>query len=300
MPPRRFKEVFSCRDRLNFLGRSHFYLHSFKILRCQLPEKNPLYSADADDECDIINNPETLLKPQAKSLVCAVCGCKADNRCAKCKGPAYCSKEHQGAHWKDPESPHQKVCVEGQQSEWKREEFRSVLLFEEYEITNETEPEKDKDKEMAKGKMLLKQYQRAEKKRAKKGIKDEFEYDDSFGSATKEVTIDPQFEIFELRVSREPEQVIRFDGDATPLWATSSHQPSADLHEIPACENCGGKRQFEIQIMPQLLFFLKSNDDVKNSIEFGTLAVYTCASSCSASKETQPYLSEFVWRQPPL
>jgi pre-rRNA-processing protein TSR4 len=183
---------------------------------------------------------------------------------------------------------------------WKQREFRSPLLFEEYEVTNDTEPSRDREKEEKKGKLLFKQYQKLEKRRAKKGIKDEYEYDDSFGTATKEVNIDPQFESFELRVSREPEQVLRFDGAPTPLWATSSNQPSADLHEIPACENCGSKRKFELQIMPQLLFFLKSNDDVKNSIEFGTLALYTCAASCKTKKETEPYLSEFVWRQPPV
>lgn len=275
-------------------------MFSFKILRCQLPAENALYTDDATDECDLINDPDTILKPKSRSLLCAVCGCKAEKRCSRCKGPAYCGKEHQAAHWTDPEAPHQKECIEGANSNWKNEDFRSVLLFEEYEVTNDTEPQRDTEKEIAKGKMLLKQYQRAEKKRAKKGIKDEYEYDDSFGTATKEIHIDPQFEKFELRVSREPEQVVRFDGEPTPLWATSSNQPSADLHEIPPCESCGGKRQFELQIMPQLLYFLKSNDDVKNSIEFGTLAVYTCAASCSSKKEGQPYLAEFVWRQPPV
>lgn len=33
-----------------------------------------------------------------------------------------------------------------------------------------------------------------------------------------------------------------------------------DTENIPKCESCGGERQFEFQIMPQLLHYLKVDD----------------------------------------
>ena len=36
----------------------------------------------------------------------------------------------------------------------------------------------------------------------------------------------------------------------------------ARLEEIPKCEHCGKKREFECQIMPQILYYLKVDDGV--------------------------------------
>ena len=35
---------------------------------------------------------------------------------------------------------------------------------------------------------------------------------------------------------------------------------TATAEDIPRCENCGGERQFEFQIMPQLLHFLRVDE----------------------------------------
>ena len=50
-----------------------------------------------------------------------------------------------------------------------------------------------------------------------------------------------------------------------------------------------------MQIMPQLLNFLRLDDSQVDSIDWGTLAVFTCPNSCE--KEGQKYYNEFLWRQ---
>mmetsp|Transcript_25452 Transcript_25452/g.39894 ORF Transcript_25452/g.39894 Transcript_25452/m.39894 type:complete len:83 (-) Transcript_25452:137-385(-) len=58
--------------------------------------------------------------------------------------------------------------------------------------------------------------------------------------------------------------------------------------------------------MPQLLDFLQVSERKKGSkpfsyheLDFGTLAVYSCAQSCSTSEGPAPtYQEEFVWKQP--
>ncbi|GBN32041.1 hypothetical protein AVEN_221815-1, partial [Araneus ventricosus] len=47
-------------------------------------------------------------------------------------------------------------------------------------------------------------------------------------------------------------------------------------------------------VMPQLLNYL-SLDSVQDSIDWGTLAVYTCSKSCE--KGVEAYVKEFVWKQ---
>lgn len=48
-----------------------------------------------------------------------------------------------------------------------------------------------------------------------------------------------------------------------------------------------------LKIMPQLLNHLKV-DSLGESIDWGTLAVYTCADNCGGGNE---YLEEFIWKQ---
>ena len=50
-----------------------------------------------------------------------------------------------------------------------------------------------------------------------------------------------------------------------------------------------------LQVMPQLLSSLGIDDEQDNALDWGTLAVYSCAASCDAK---QAYAEEFVWVQP--
>ena len=51
-----------------------------------------------------------------------------------------------------------------------------------------------------------------------------------------------------------------------------------------------------LQILPQLLNHLDL-DEMGDSVDWGTLAVYTCSESCQTADSGRPYRQEFVWKQ---
>jgi len=103
------------------------------------------------------------------------------------------------------------------------------------------------------------------------------------------------FAEFAARVSWDPEQVLRysFQEGAEPLWPSPSPVPSDS--DIPPCQNCSARRRFEFQVMPQLLLSLDLNEEHDSSLNWGTVAVYSCSASCQG---TAAYLEEFVYVQP--
>lgn len=50
---------------------------------------------------------DTMSSGQPRVNFCAICGVVASSKCAACSLVAYCSKEHQKAHW----SQHKNKCV---------------------------------------------------------------------------------------------------------------------------------------------------------------------------------------------
>lgn len=101
---------------------------SFKVFRVQLPQINafypPIESTD-DKEIDPLSSssdgnmgPATLLAAGGRKTynanekvqrddLCILCGSSGPSRCARCKGPRYCSREHQSLHWKNG---HKEAC----------------------------------------------------------------------------------------------------------------------------------------------------------------------------------------------
>ncbi|NXN12800.1 PDCD2 protein, partial [Indicator maculatus] len=109
--------------------------------------------------------------------------------------------------------------------------------------------------------------------------------------AKHETKDDKIFQMFKEKIAAEPEQIIRYcRGGEGPVWVSGGNIP--EEKDIPNCL-CGAKRIFEFQIMPQLLNHLKV-DSLGESIDWGTLVVYTCAENCSEGNE---YLEEFIWKQ---
>ncbi|KFO11601.1 Programmed cell death protein 2, partial [Balearica regulorum gibbericeps] len=109
--------------------------------------------------------------------------------------------------------------------------------------------------------------------------------------AKHETEEDKIFQMFKEQVAAEPEQIIRYcRGGEGPVWVSGENIP--EEKDIPNCL-CGAKRIFEFQIMPQLLNHLQV-DSLGESIDWGTLVVYTCANNCGEGNE---YLEEFIWKQ---
>lgn len=56
-------------------------------------------------------------------------------------------------------------------------------------------------------------------------------------------------------------------------------------------------RVFEFQVMPQILYYLDLNiGKDSDTLQFGTLCVYTCSKNCISSESA--YLEEFIYCQP--
>lgn len=103
-----------------------------------------------------------------------------------------------------------------------------------------------------------------------------------------------QFANFAAAVAAAPEQVLRycFEPEAVPLWPSPDGVPSS--LDIPECSLCGSPRQFEFQVLPQLLNYLDIDAEAADSADWGVIAVYSCSRSC----HVEGYAEEFAWVQP--
>lgn len=219
----------------------------------------------------------TLEAVESSQPMCAICSLYGDKKCSGCHNVCYCSKEHQVYDWKC--CGHKAICKEGNVGLPVKNKF----LFEEYEVVIEQEPTKLKEEtdkaydiDESRLKDLMKE-QPIDKKLEKE-----------FSKATAN-TVDEYFDKFKKRIKREPNQIIRYCLGGTPLWVSSEN--IATENDIPDCQ-CGSKRQFEFQVLPQMLNYLGIETTV-DSIDWGILCVYTCEQNC----RTEVYKEEFVWKQ---
>ena len=70
------------------------------------------------------------------------------------------------------------------------------------------------------------------------------------------------------------------------------------------CKQCGSECQFELQLMPQIIFLLQeglkcNSDQTLSPVEFGTVLIYTCQQSCWQEGQTQ-FFEEFCLFQPDI
>ncbi|XP_028162472.1 programmed cell death protein 2 isoform X1 [Ostrinia furnacalis] len=254
---------------------------NFVVLRCQLERKNDFYAFEPYDE-----NIEEEFPMDKYPKLCDVCGAKGPSHCSKCKKSYYCSRKHQVLDW---QKGHKGTC---QQQETIKLPYFTVteagksVLFKEWDLAVDEEDEAevsdvDVDKEMDKLRKMM------EEKRA--GTLSNIS-EDELEQYSGKVPEDKVFNKFNKRIARHPEQVLRYDRGGTPLWITGNTE---NVIQIPNCQFCDGERQFEFQIMPQLLNFINVGIDF-NSIDWGILAIYTCKASCNAGPA---YKEEYLIKQ---
>uniref|UniRef100_A0A8C6KMR6 Programmed cell death 2 n=1 Tax=Nothobranchius furzeri TaxID=105023 RepID=A0A8C6KMR6_NOTFU len=225
-----------------------------KVFRSQLSRKNEFYPYEPPPE----ENHDVFTISGVK--LCWVCGCPGNKACSRCHGVTYCGKHHQTLHWKQS---HRRECCKVETSA----DTTSPLLFSESELV--TEPEEDIIKLIFIYFTLIADLEEM---------------------AMHETEDNKTFQQFKKKTSSEPHQVIRYSRGGRPLWVSSQHVPSDE--DILPC-TCGAKRIFEFQVMPQLLNSL-SVDSTGASIDWGTLAIYTCTDSCNHDDR---YYREFIWKQ---
>ncbi|CAC5402962.1 TSR4 [Mytilus coruscus] len=275
--------VFVCR---NVVCCSKNNNENFCVLRSQLPRNNDFYSPEPPKkETD---------GPSAKFYqdLCVVCGLRGSKRCARCQSATYCSKEHQEADWK---TGHKAVCKSNVPTPASAETVSRIKVypdcnFPEYELItepeilpNETEKEKSEEDK-------LKEYEEFMKSKAAESVLPDSAAKDLEKMAVSDNSQDQVFMKFKERIQDEQEQVLRYQRNGMPLWVSECHIPKDG--DIPNC-SCGLPRTFEFQIMPQLLTYLEV-DSLGDSIDWGTLCIYTCSGSCDIGNN---YHKEFLWKQ---
>ena len=133
-------------------------------------------------------------------------------------------------------------------------------------------------------------------------LDEELVFPDDEIAEDSEVDVDKAFLKFQKKISREPEQVLRYarvsyepeGSDPQPLWASNEGKPN-EATDIGPCAACGGRRTFELQVMPQLLNSLGIVHSDPDAIDWGTLLVYSCIANCSSADKF--YHKEAIWRQ---
>ncbi|XP_021812863.1 programmed cell death protein 2-like isoform X2 [Prunus avium] len=259
---------------------------SVKVFRCQLPRDNPFYSSEPPKK------DSTDLPLKAGAALCNWCGSwKGIKRCTGCRRALYCSEKHWVKHSRTGhEHDCQQLRISSQLGDSSSDETTPAVLLKvasnnvwpEYKIIQESESsyETDMPDDTVCTNSLVSSNRKDD---ALMSIAENFEGDDDRKSWAS----------FHERIALAPEQVLRYCRipGAKPLWPVSSGRPSKA--DIPKCSYCAGPLCFEFQIMPQLLFYFNVKNDV-DSLDWATIAVYTCEASCDASVA---YKEEFAWVQ---
>lgn len=263
---------------------------SVKVFRCQLPKSNPFYSSEPPKR-NGVDKPSTTGAP-----LCCWCGSwKGDKICSSCKSARYCSAKHQSMHWR---SGHKNECFKvinspesspssianGKSKVKAAEKHASSSLWPEYEIIIEDECTFDSEISEDDSSLAALAFKNSKMDQTYQFLAEKFEAD-----------IDKNiWASFQERIVKAPEQVLRYcrDPGAKPLWPLSIGRPSEA--DIPSCKYCKLPLSFEFQIMPQLLFYFGVKNEL-DSLDWGTIVVYTCSASCDASVIS--YKEEFAWVQ---
>ncbi|XP_018053321.1 PREDICTED: programmed cell death protein 2 [Atta colombica] len=249
---------------------------NLKVFRSQLNRINNFYPAEPPVEQ---KDWRTDIDVSQWTKTCRICGILAPNHCGKCKVINYCSRVHQVYDWKNG---HKDVCG----TEAKND---NSFLFSEYEIVMETDNttiENDQNEPNSEEKEIEKYNSIIQDGKAGT-FQNEDVNDDLLQMANDEKN--ETFAEFRLKIDNYPDQILRYDRGGKVLYISSHSQ----ITDVPKCPECNGNRQFEFQIMPQLLNFLDLKDVIKN-LDWGILAIFTCKQSCIPKNK---YIKEYIWKQ---
>ncbi|EGC36129.1 hypothetical protein DICPUDRAFT_87536 [Dictyostelium purpureum] len=111
---------------------------------------------------------------------------------------------------------------------------------------------------------------------------------------------DKQLLYFRRILAKDQDQVLRYCRDPNYPIVWVSETDKQNPQEVPCCENCGGNRKFEFQILPPLLYFLGMDQQLMSTIDidFGVLSIYTCENSCKKnSTYKNSLINEFIFKQ---
>ncbi|XP_058082948.1 uncharacterized protein LOC131230939 isoform X2 [Magnolia sinica] len=250
---------------------------SVKVFRCQLPRSNAFYSSNPPKH-DGTDKPS---------------GAGGEKLCSSCRRARYCSEKHQVMHWRSGHKVDcRRISISSQSPSSTDSNSRNTLaeidkvacntLWPEYEIICEDECVFDTEEAETNG-QAISLVSNDHMDETFKSLLDKFKGNDDKRS----------WACFQERIAKAPEQVLRYcrDAKAKPLWPMSSGRPSKA--DIPNCSYCNGPQCYEFQVLPQLLYYFGVTNNT-DSLDWATIAVYTCTASCEASVG---YKEEFAWVQ---
>nr|PIL97070.1 programmed cell death protein 2, c-terminal domain-containing protein [Toxoplasma gondii COUG] len=120
----------------------------------------------------------------------------------------------------------------------------------------------------------------------------------AFQNEEYEAAEDKVLQAFQRRLSRNPQQIIRYSFGGKPLWIRTDGI-AAGSQEPSRCERCGARRVFEMQLMPTLIHTVKQKCPgidstlLKKGVSpnWGTVVIFTCSEDCVRDC---PYQREFL------
>ena len=288
--------------------------------RSQLPRVNRFYS---DQPAQKLGKREGRLEELVEAdyegvHLCVVCGLRGSSVCSGCKALWYCGKRCQKRDWKlghkaecspvTPTTPSSSSTPPPfLPPSTQRTVARSLTLFPCYELTYETEyiPSTSTLPTPHEADLLSAYHTRPPSPDPDNADDD----DDGLSSLGHLHQHDALFNRFRRRIAHNPEQVVRYERGGEELWVGREGQGEGGGG---VCEACGGRRVFELQVLPQLLYYLEreeggvrgeGEDDRlaamrawKEGLDWGSLFVYTCEQSCGNGEEE--YRKEWVHLQP--
>lgn len=273
------------------------------MYRSQLPRENPYYppptdESDDEDDQDLAATAAAEFTPKSFTapLQCVICGLGGAKSCGKCGTTAYCSREHQMEDWNM--CRHKEFCNSSNKNLTEKdkqqvEALRALRIFKEKEIVSEPEgkgEDAEEEEEQAKFFKENNPEQASASSTALVLAGDEAEED-------TQVAVDDTFLQFQLRIQLYPDQVVRYDRveydmpQREPLWVQANYKPES----IPDCDHCHGPRTFEFQILSTLLNYIGVNHVAVDSLDWGSLFVYTCKQNCNI--ENDVFAEEVLWKQ---
>lgn len=100
---------------------------------------------------------------------------------------------------------------------------------------------------------------------------------DPEAAAIAEAVSDPIFSKFASLVQHNPDQVLRYERPLkiVPYSNDEIYRVFINPSEIPDSEISGGRRIFELQLMPHLISELETDDQLVDGMEWGTIVVAT-------------------------
>ena len=276
--------------------------------RSQLGRVNAFYNAEPAPKLGKREaGPEEAMDEEWDGVhLCVVCGLKGGSVCSGCKAVWYCGRRCQKRDWK---LGHRAECAEATASSAPppppspaRRVGRASTLFPSYELSIDTEyiPSHSSDP-LTHERALLSSYH-------SRPPSDDSDDDDGLSALGRLHHRDPAFARFRRRIAHNPEQVMRYERGGEELWVGSDGRGGGP----GTCGGCGGPRVFEMQVLPQLLWYLERQEGgvrragedermaaaraFRDGLDWGSLMVYTCERSCGDGQ--REYRQEYVHLQP--